>query len=676
MSTEDAFLERYLENAHSQGEASGEGAFGLDPERAAAILRSQGRLSGSGPLFLLAAIYQHVGPFQATLREGTWSWRISWPDDYKALRETVDRMLAEEAFSAVGIRVEFDETGVEMCPSGRAMTRAGPILEPEFLAHQERLKYFPWYTTQKPWRELDEASLRTETNEDESKRCWVLAREVVRGTVDIVVHGVIYQQRWELPVNAVVVDDTLKTDISLSALPDSQGREQVLNWAQTVFLESLRQSLESATSTTLDSSDRSTPSTPPHVQYLGFLISESAPAELREQVLDLVCFPDALGSIWTLRRLLEVYEKERKILVVRERSENLSSVRARSELPVLVWKGQAKKIGQQCFSRLGSGAGYLYSLEVNERERGSSFGEKRWAKKFVHGGTLSLLSWSDPDRCGTVEIVGSLRARESFDLDADAPKGMRLLWESNPNLEDAVHKVPFDSEFRQAVLSLLDVSTGQLPLSVPQRIQALQWAATAGEVDWDALGQLRLAPLLMDVREKEWSYQELRQLEQQCGAVPILTDRSTSLPRKLPFPALIWDHPLLSVLGFHSRECGREVRETYWQQEGRDRWLARHNPEESVWHHEPLVVHAGHRVARAAERDLWTEVTFWREGRPFGLRTLTPERCAPGWRILWVEDELPGDTYWVGPDPEAIEERLPAIRELCERGADALKDWS
>lgn len=676
MSSEDSSLERYLEDAHAQGEASDEGSFGLDPGRAAAILKSQGRLSGSGPLFLSAAVSRHAGPFQVSLDKGTWSWRISWPDDLGPLPETVDRMLADEAFSVAGISLQFDASGVDMRASGRTLTRAASILELEFQAHQQRLKYFPWQGSE-IWTDLERTSLRMDTSEDQTKKCWILPNRSPRGTVDIVVHGLIYQQAWTLPVKAVIVDDTVKTDISLSAIPDSHGKEQLLAWAESVFLESLRQSLESAKPTVLDTSERLNPSTPPYVWYSGYLATDDAAAELREKVLDLVSFRDALGWTWTLRRLFDVYKKERKLLVVPERNEDLASVRARSELPVLLWTGAAKEIGQQLFANHGSGAGYLYSLEVNERERGASYGEKRWAQKKVHGGTLSLLSWSDPDRNGSVEIVGSLRARESFDLDTDAPKGMRLLWESDPNLEEALGKVPFDREFRQAVLKLMDMANSKLPSSLSQRVQAVRWCAAAGQVDWDELPLLSRAPLLFDVREKEWSYRELLELEVQAEGIPILSDRSTSLPRDLPVSALLWDHPLLGVLGLRTRECGKEVREAYWQQEGRDRWLARHEPREPVWPHESLAVRDGHRVARAHQAgQQWTEVTFWREGRPFGLRTLTPDRCPPGWRVLWVEDDLPGDTYWVGPDPQAIEERLPAIRELCEMGADALKDWA
>jgi hypothetical protein len=38
---------------------------------------------------------------------------------------------------------------------------------------------------------------------------------------------------------------------------------------------------------------------------------------------------------------------------------------------------------------------------------------------------------------------------------------------------------------------------------------------------------------------------------------------------------------------------------------------------------------------------------------------------------MWVDDHMPGDTYWSGPESSALSDRLPAIAELCRKIQEA-----
>src|SRR5690606_6533144 len=62
------------------------------------------------------------------------------------------------------------------------------------------------------------------------------------------------------------------------------------------------------------------------------------------------------------------------------------------------------------------------------------------------------------------------------------------------------------------------------------------------------------------------------------GPVSVLQERSASIPSELPFPLLLWDHPVLQQLGFQTREESSAVRKAYWREEGRKKWLDRYEP--------------------------------------------------------------------------------------------------
>jgi hypothetical protein len=641
-------LRRLLESYQREGQVTEEGVFTIDPERAVELLRAQGQLGQNAPLYLLSAIHQHTGGQPVRRDLGLRQLRLRWAPEYGPLPSSLARELALSAFAAHHVGLSWLPHGVALQPTPRA----------EELLQQSapRLRHYPWKDgVGEPPRPPLGSAVR------EGARLAVMLPERPWTQFEHVLHGVSYASRWSLPVDAVCHDPLARADLSLQTVPDSARKERLMAAAEELLLELLRDSLEEASEVLLDPAAPDQP-LPLFVQLLPYLLRQSRLPELAERASCRVRWPDANGGSWSVAQLREVYERDGKLLFVPW--ESAPQPLQGADRPVLLWGGRAAEIGQALFATLAPGEGYLYSLAVNWREREQRLGEKPVAHRELTEGSLSLLPWGDPDRPAEVEFVGPRRARLTHYLDPKVPRGMRLLWESKQGLEGSGDPPPLEGALRHTVLELLDTALPLVSLPRETLLDALLWAAQGGPLDYSRLPRLREMPLL---EQAGGGWVCLSQLLELVHSEPlwVLSDRSSSLPQELPVSPLLWWHPLLDRLGLPTRDASRLVREAHWRQSGRQAWLAAHSPREPDW--PPLARQQdGHLVAANPESpQAPTEVLFWREGRPFGRRILSPDECPPGYLLTWVEDELPGDTYWSGPHPAALRDRLPAIARLC-----------
>jgi hypothetical protein len=149
--------------------------------------------------------------------------------------------------------------------------------------------------------------------------------------------------------------------------------------------------------------------------------------------------------------------------------------------------------------------------------------------------------------------------------------------------------------------------------------------------------------------------------------VSVLEERSASLPDKLPFEMLLWDHPLLGQFGFKTREESSTVRKAYWREDGRKRWLHRYAPTTPhAWAEKEgldLQSIGKHYLASLApERP--ARLIVWREGRPLGQTVLTESQFPKGYALILVDDDFPGDEYWSGPDRDALSQLGPLLDDI------------
>lgn len=642
MSSDSDPLRHLLETFQSQGEAVDPGAFTLDPRRATEILRGQGRLGQNAFLYLLTAIHAHTdgAPVSRSLRPAR-SWRFEWSPAFGSLLDSLELTLAEASFETHGVSLSREPNAVKL---------RSKKLEGLYAEVADRLRYYPFEDVQGAAEAG--AFLRTD------KLALFPARERAPRFLQVV-RGVSYATRWALPIDAVCHDPLGRPDLALSTIPDSARKQAWMEAAEEQFLRALRDSLEGAAPCLL-SPDRPSSELPLFATYLSYIVAQTRDPELRRLGTDRVLFPDATERIWTTTELLEIYARQKRLMIVDSRPEGPT---VRSDRPVLLWTGQVEVIGRSLFGNLAFGAGYLYSLAVNEleKQRLAPLGEPRLASLPVPNGTLSLLPWGEPHRTAEVEFLGPRRARETFYLDEQAPHGLRLIWESRESREEELRQLVFEQHLRHVVLELIDASLdGQVPGNETIRASLL-WALSLGPLDWSRLPRLSTVPLLA---RADGEFATVAELLSVSGPVAVLADLSSSLPRVLPVRPLLWSDPLLEKLGLETLDVSRQIREAYWQEVGRDRWLAAHPPKAPDW--PPGARRFGpHLVARAANAKAPTEVGFWREGRPFGRRLLPPDQCPPGCLVMWVEDDLPGDIYWSGPAAEALAARLPRLAALC-----------
>lgn len=640
MSSESDPLRELLDSYGAEGRSDGVGSFSLDPKRATEMLRDQGRLGQNAFLYLLSAIYSHTqGAPVERLRQGR-TWTLRWSDTHGSLPNSLELLVAQASFLAHGATLQRD---------AHAVTLQSTKLQNLYDSVAARLLYYP-FVDHPPQADVDALGRSGDM---------VLTPSRERGSRFIqIVRGVAYPTRWSLPVDAVCFDSNVRPDLGLTTIPDSDNKRAMMQAAEQLFLQTLTSSVEPAQPYLLDP-DRIPRDAPLFATYLPFAVTQRQDPILKALCAERVLFPDATGSSWTTAELLEIYARDKRMMIVDSRSE---STEANRDRPVLLWTGQVEEVGRSLFANLAHGAGYLYSLAVNalERERIAPLGETRLASRQVQGGTLSLLPWGDPDRVAEVEYIGPRRARETYYLEPQAPKGLRLIWESTESREDHLRQLDPDHAVRHIILELIDSALDSVPSEALKT--ALTWVLATGPVDWSRIGNLEKARLFDEAGGGKVSVAELRAAEQ---PIATLSDLSCSLPRALPAPLLLWWDPLLEKLEIPTRDASREVREAHWQEAGRQRWLAAHQPKAPDWpaNAQPC---GPHLVALAPDPQSPTEIAFWREGRPFGRRMLPPAQCPPGYLVMWVEDELPGDTYWSGPSSEAVRVRLSRIVALVE----------
>lgn len=669
-SNHDPALQQFLQDLQTHGAQAEPGQFTLDPHRAVAMLRAQGRLSQSGPLPLLSALYTHSqgGPIDFCRS----NWKFSWAIEHGRLSPSVELLLGEASLEAQGVKLHYHDAHV------RLSARGGPeAIERVFAAFWERLTFYPWKEPiRSPGPLLFHAfhdDVRVDFYPSPSVDPFgMIARP--SGRFVQVLRGISYSRKWALPVDAIINDELSKSDFSMTVVPESERRLELEATAAELFREHLLREVESSSPLRLDSEIEDTTGLPLFARSCAYAVGQKREAQLAQLVGRKVLVSDVMGHTWSLDEVWSDYQREGKLLVVEARREGPEG-KIRPERPVVRWAGQPRKVLAPLFAHLVPGDGYLYTLAVNEAERqrlASAQGERRLASISVTGETWSLLPWGDPDRGAELEFVGPRRARETFYLDSSAPKGLRLLRESPQPLDRAARELVLDGQNRWLVLSLISKSMEHCPPPRETLLAALAWASQAQP--WDGLGleELERVPLLELVDGGYASLERCRRWCEQGEPLAVLADRSTSLPAKLPLPLVLWDHPIFAKLGLPTREVGRLFRESHWKESGRARWLEAHEPGTPSWPPEPFFEFDGHRVAMADEPKASTKVAFWSEGRPFGSITLDSEACRPGFLVLWVEDELPGDAYWSGPDFAAIVARIPKIDELCEK-AQALQ---
>ncbi len=655
-------LEGLLRSFETEGTSEGEGSFGLDPRRALAMLSSQGRLSGTGPLFLLSALYRHCEGAPLTRKRVIGGEEISWPAEFGPLPETVETILAREAFSSRQVRLEYEDSSVKLKLADRFKLGAQERVADELAGVADRLTYFPWLDQDDtPYQRAAQGLL----NRSKTEEGILLLREPrSRASICWVVHGVAYRESWPLPVDGLVFDEALRPDLSLTVIPESSRKEHWLELAEKLLLESLGESLEAEEQFRLSDRDTAPGDDPILLRYLPFVLRQAQNPELARLARDKVLLPDVYPRFWSLGHLEESYPQYGRLLVVSSMPEDLPGKSA--DRPILLWSGQAKRLGEQVLPQTYSGAGYLYSLRQNERDKERVEQEPTLGSVPLEDGQLSLLAWAEEDRPAEVVMVGKRRAAETFYLDDKAPRGLRLLWDCEREVGEHSPESMFGSELRVKVLELLNQSLGVEEL-LPQRlVDSLLWALEPGAPlapEWQDLQQ---APLLPDVRGERLSYRRLRDLEAGEGGLPILEDLSTSLPGELPVETIVWWDPLLEHLSFHCKEMGRAVREAHWKEEGRMKWLERFTPAEpELSGLDNVQEFDGHLVAWSGGTT--TEITLWREGRPLGKRRVGPSHCRPGYSVIWVDDEFPADRYWGGPDTNALVELYPEVDALCAR---------
>lgn len=663
-------LKELLSSLGSEGRSEGEGAFTLDAQRAAEMLQEQGRLGRNAPLYLLSALFDHTNGAPIELTRSVRSWRLSWQPQYERLPPSLQQTIAIASFAARGLTLSFEPTAVKLRPASR--------LEAIFEEVAERIAYYPWFTSRSPgmaltpnypWRADSVPVIQEVLGRGSSDGAELLLTEPRRGYPPRWLHGVrgiIFPRRWSLPVDLFCWDPLGRPDLGLESVTDS-GRRQALEEAATeLFLDLLEESLKATQTYCLNPVSLSTDS-PLFARYLDYAVRQTRRTQLAEEIARSVMFVDVNGHRWSVSELSESYGRDNRLMTVMGQPLPESTVGPRLPRPVLLWGGEAESLGGALFTTVVSGEGYLYSLSVNEQERQKvGLTEPALASVAVGQGRLSLLAWGEPDRPAELQFVGPRRARETFYLDSAAPKGLRLFWECPDGLETVSRELELDQTLRQAVLELFDLRADEIAEEA-LRI-ALSWGQAQGPLDRSRLQKLESLPLFESVNGSKLSLAFLRNSEKKDGALSVLMDRSSSLPVKLPVEPLLWWDPCFTALGLATEDAGVLVREAYWQEKGRQSWLEAHPPRAPLETDEER--HDGpHLVGCHCDPATPTEVRFWREGRPFGRRTLSPELCPPGYRVTWVEDDIPGDVYWSGPTVEAVKERLPSIEALCRRAA-------
>lgn len=264
-------------------------------------------------------------------------------------------------------------------------------------------------------------------------------------------------------------------------------------------------------------------------------------------------------------------------------------------------------------------------------------------------GKLGLKPYGDLSARCEIELSGRRRKSEMIHLESPAPSGLRLLWESVDEVASWSWEPSFQLRFKERAVELVDQSLRSTGRSPKWLLGLLHWAESVS--DLRPYPELAQSPIFAGVDGGWFSFQQLERLE----FIPVLGDRSASIPAELPYPVLLWEDSVLDRLGFTTRDVAAEVRAAYFKEQGRQRWLSRHRPSKAE---EWSSVRDFIRLARADGHLVFqvegpSRVVIWREGRPLG-REWTLDDAEPGKLLIFQDDQFPADAYWSRPDQEAL----------------------
>ena len=644
-------LETYLANYQSEGTDEGEGDFTLDPLRALEILTEQGSVASHAPLFLFRALYQHTAGATLIWRQALLGhYLLSWPDRFGSPPREAMRIMAEGAFKANGIDLKFGPAQVVIRSRDSMKFPVYTAFEKTFLLAEPRLRHYPveglFHPLQRSgvWqrREYPEGKMELRFTKMEPQ------------AAHFVVHGIEFSEPTFVPLNVTVFDDGLKCDLSLTRIPDTERKRQWISRARSVLTDELGKVFSEQERVRLDF-DHLSNQLRAALEHLPYLVSLNPDDALRQQVLGCVMFRDVFGKYWSLESLFESQSEYGSIYTLDSIPRHCPDEPS-GERPVLHWRGDTRIFGEPLFNKTRSGAGYIYSLAL-----GGSPSDDASALEIVdwEGGHLSLLPLGPAESRCEIQLVGKRRGSENIYLDEPAPRGLRLVWRSR----DELASWNPSAEFMAQVVAVVDRAIPGLEVSADWIRGLLTWTGVDDLEDCTNLLNYNffetVAGFSVSPKFLESTFPD--------RTVPVLEERSASLPKKLPFDYLLWAHPLLEQLGFNLREESSTVRKAYWREDGRERWMSKHQRESlQEWADcEGLTLEKkeGHFLASTSSQTL-SKLIVWREGRPLGQVFLSEDQFPRGYVLIYVDDNFPADQYWSGPDREAMSRLGPWIDKM------------
>lgn len=643
-------LHNLLRCYEEAGEKAGTGSFGLDPKRALELLKEQGQLRGNAPLYLLRALYLHTQGQTIIWRRTLRGYLLSYSQPREALSVSTYRTLAEGAFESLDAKLSFVPEGVLLSACGGLEGRFPSRLKELFEQSKDRLMHYP-ITGLWGAERSNEVWLSGSFPEGELE----LRLPFRVRSVEWVTTGISFFERCSLWARLTVFDDDLRPDLSLTHIPESDRKALWLSRAEELLHQHLESVLEKAERIELDSrflaDDEHT-----LLRMLPYLLSLPAHATLRRNAEERVFFQDVFEHHWSVRELLLHEEQEGSLLVVPEVPSERPTEQVGSR-PVLLWRGDTKLYGEPLFRKLQSGAGYLYSLRRGEEIR-SRFRHRPETLGAVtlSFGELALKPVERPEARLEVELVGERRGSKTVYLDEPAPSGLRLRWRSPREVACWSDARAFQDEFRHGTVRLVNRHFDELEPNADWLLSLLQWSEAT--TDLSTFERLREAKLFQSVSGEFLSAAEIEAMDE----VPVLEDRSATLPIALPYPVVLWWNALFERFGWPTRDVRLELRRALWREQGREKWLLRSEPSTPslsgvIWFHteQPWLwgrVEQGRSGGRLA---------VWREGRLLGERSVSelPDDLV----ALYQDDEFPADDYWAGPDPLALRELLARLPE-------------
>lgn len=646
-------LEQMLSNLGAEGEASGRGGFGLDPRRAIELLRDQGSLGRNAPLFLLRAIHLQTQGATVRWKRILFGYNLEWDEDLGEVPLDTYRLLAEGAFESTKIRLQFRPGAVHLSNSDTMSAPFSVRFDETFGAAKSRLTHYPiegLFPSQVPSQPFHEESYPEGQME-------FLEAGVEHPLFTWVVCGINFPEETALPLRVVVKDDELVCDLTLSTVPTSERKELWLSRAHQVFQTLLAKTWDEEDTVLLDHEPLSR-QTQTFLEYLPYIVGLEPTSELRQKTLQSVKYKDVFGQHWSLESLLELKDQQSKLLTVPSVPKDCPK-NPLGDRPVILWRDETKRYGEYFFRDNQSGAGYLYSLrrgEVHQQNR--SLGRVLCTVDWDFG-TLGLRPMGSLESRCEIELVGTRRSSETVYLDEPAPNGLRVFWRSSEEVASWRSDEEFQALLQEKVVELIDQAHSEFQASPKWLLGLLEWAERV--TDLEPYTNISSAPMLQRV-DNNWS--SLDDLKSLGGPVPILRDRSASIPKRLPFGVVLWYHPLLDRLGLPYKEVGKVVRQAHWQEQGREKWLKRYLPtkpqdSEYLKGRDWVMIDGSHFLARLDEEGATSRLVVWRESRPMCDRTLQGPDVPTGYQILYCDDDFPGDAYWSGPE-------LSALREVME----------